>query len=73
MIVEWSRERMSKRRREPSAPTETNVSEDFGEKLTSNTSLSCAISCVLILPAFWKIKVVLKEVYGLLECPRQYK
>jgi len=48
-IVECSKLRRSNARRLPSAPTEQNISVDPGSQATSNTSLSCAISCVMAL------------------------
>jgi hypothetical protein len=48
-IVECSRLRRSKARKLPSAPTEQNISVEPGSQATSNTSRSCAISCVIAL------------------------
>ena len=45
-MVLCSRLRRSNARREPSAPTETNISVEPGSQATSYTSRSCAISCV---------------------------
>ena len=46
MMVECSRLRRSNIRTLPSAPQLTKTSTLFEQNLTSNTSLSCAISCV---------------------------
>ena len=46
MIVLCSKLRKSNMRTLPSAPQLTNTSTLLAQNLTSNTSLSCAISCV---------------------------
>ena len=48
-MVECSKLRRSKARRLPSAPTEQNMSVEPGSQATSNTSRSCAMSCVIAL------------------------
>ena len=45
--MECSRERRSKARKEPSAPTDTKMSVDPGSQATSYTSRSCAMSWVI--------------------------
>lgn len=47
MIVECSKLLKSNMRTLPSAPQDTNTSTEPAQKRTSNTSLSCAMSCVL--------------------------
>lgn len=46
-MVEWARLLKSNSLTEPSEPTEAKLSTELAVKVTSNTSLSWAINCVL--------------------------